>query len=126
MAAVKTYTVRVVRWDRGWELHIPEVGVTQSRGLMDARQMVVDYIRIMTGDEPGKDAVDLEFELGDDLDELVLLARRHVTEAAEAQRVAAEESRKVARQLKDKGLTGRDIAVVLGVSPQRVSQLTSG
>ena len=126
MAAVKTYTVRVVRWDRGWELHVPGVGVTQSHGLMDARQMVVDYIRMMTGDEPRTDAVNLEIEIGDDLDEIVQLARRHVIEAAEAQRVAAEESRQVARQLRDRGFTGRDIAAVLGVSPQRVSQLTTG
>lgn len=123
---MKTYTVRVVRWDRGWELHVPGVGVTQSHGLMDARQMVVDYIRMMTGDEPRTDAVNLEIEIGDDLDEIVQLARRHVIEAAEAQRVAAEESRQVARQLRDRGFTGRDIAAVLGVSPQRVSQLTTG
>lgn len=36
---------------------------------------------------------------------------------------AAERLRSVARQLQAMGLTGRDIAVVLGVSPQRVSQL---
>ena len=125
MAPVKTYTVRAVRWEQGWELHVPGVGVTQSHGLMDARQMVADYIRIMTEEKSGSYSVNLEIEIGDDLDELVQLARRHVTEAAEAQIAAAEESRKVARRLKDKGLTGRDIAAVLGVSPQRVSQLTN-
>ena len=46
-------------------------------------------------------------------------------EQQKAQKAAAEESRKVVRRLKDQGLTGRDIAAVLGVSPQRVSQLTS-
>lgn len=125
MAPVKAYTVRAVRWERGWELHIPDIGVTQSHGLMDAHQMVTDYIRLMTGDNPGSYSVNLEIEIGDDLDELVQLTRRHVIEAVEAQKAAAEESRKVARRLKDKGLTGRDIAAVLGVSPQRVSQLMS-
>ena len=125
MAPVKTYAVRVVRWERGWELHVPGVGVTQSHGLKDAHRMAADYIRIMTGSDPGRDCLSLEIEIGGDLDELVQSARQHVTEAADAQKAAAEESRKVARRLKDIGLTGRDIAAVLGVSPQRVSQLTS-
>jgi DNA-directed RNA polymerase specialized sigma subunit len=43
--------------------------------------------------------------------------------AAEAVRQAAEQTRTVARQLKARGLSGRDIAAILKVSPQRVSQL---
>jgi hypothetical protein len=119
----KTCVARAIRWDKGWELHVEGVGVTQSHGLTDAVPMIVDYVRVMTGEAPEK--VDLHIEVGDNLDELIALTRRHVAQAAEAQKVAAEESRKVARRLKDKGLTGRDIAAVLGVSPQRVSQLTS-
>lgn len=122
---MKTYLVRAVRWDKGWELHIPDVGVTQSHGLADAEEMAADYIRSLTGNEPGSFSVEIEIQIGDDLDELVELARRHVTAAAEAQKAAAAESREVARRLKDKGLTGRDIAAVLGVSPQRISQLIS-
>ena len=116
----KTYTVRAVRWDKGWELHVEGVGVTQSHGLTDAVGMVLDYIKVM-GHEPGN--VDLHIEIGDNLDDLIQLARMHTAQATQAQQRAAEESRKVARKLKEKGLTGRDIAAVLGVSPQRVSQL---
>jgi DNA-directed RNA polymerase specialized sigma subunit len=47
----------------------------------------------------------------------------HPRAAAEAARQAAEQTRTVARQLKDRGLSGRDIAAILKVSPQRVSQL---
>ena len=40
-----------------------------------------------------------------------------------AQKEAGEFSRQVARKLRARSLTGRDIAAVLRVSPQRVSQL---
>lgn len=125
MAPVKTYTARARRWERGWELHIPGVGVTQSHGLADADEMIADYIRIITGAEPGDYEISLTIEVGDDLDDLVRQTRRNLEAAAEAQRAAAEGSRELVRRLKDKGLTGRDIAAVLGVSPQRVSQLTT-
>lgn len=47
-----TYTVIAKRWDRGWELHINGVGVTQSRALNDAEAMVRDYIALDTGAAP--------------------------------------------------------------------------
>jgi predicted transcriptional regulator len=50
-------------------------------------------------------------------------ARDAVTAADRAQRQAAAQSREAARRLKQAGLSGRDIAKVLEVSPQRVSQL---
>ena len=45
------------------------------------------------------------------------------TESTIAQKAAAALSRQAARKLADTGLSGREIAVVLRVSPQRVSQL---
>jgi hypothetical protein len=53
-------------------------------------------------------------------------AREAVAQADHAQRDAAARSREAAAALKNVGLTGRDIAVVLRVSPQRVSQLLGG
>lgn len=44
MAPVTTYAVHAKRWKHGWELHIDGVGVTQSRNLDGAEQMVRDYI----------------------------------------------------------------------------------
>jgi len=46
-----------------------------------------------------------------------------VSAADQAQRQAAAQSRAAARRLRQAGLSGRDIAKVLNVSPQRVSQL---
>jgi uncharacterized protein YggE len=67
--------------------------------------------------------VDVMPEVGDGLDQAAIEAREAVRAAEEAQRDAAARSRSVARQLKQKGLTGRDIAALLQLSPQRVSQL---
>lgn len=40
------YEVTAKRWSGGWELHIADVGVTQSRTLDDAEAMVRDYIAV--------------------------------------------------------------------------------
>ena len=118
-----TYTVMAKRWDRGWELHIDGVGVTQSRALNDAEAMVRDYIALDTGASPGSFDVEIVPEISHALDRDARNARRAVADAEKAQRAAAASSREVARRLKGVGLTGREIAVVLRLSPQRVSQL---
>jgi len=62
-------------------------------------------------------------EIGGGLDEESRAAREAVSAADRAQRQAAAQSRAAARRLRQAGLSGRDIAKVLNVSPQRVSQL---
>ena len=62
-------------------------------------------------------------EIGHGLDEKTRAARKAVALASHAQRAAAAQAREAARELRGAGLSGRDIAKVLGVSPQRVSQL---
>ncbi len=62
-------------------------------------------------------------EIGGGLDEETRAAREAVSAADKAQRQAAAQSRAAARRLRQAGLSGRDIAKVLNVSPQRVSQL---
>jgi hypothetical protein len=118
-----TYTVIAKRWKRGWELHVDGVGVTQSRRLNDAEAMVRDYIALDTGAAPTSFDIEIIPEVGHGLDSETREARRAVAEAEKAQRAAAARSRDVARSLKGIGLSGREIAVVLRLSPQRVSQL---
>jgi hypothetical protein len=118
-----TYDVRAKRWEHGWELHIAGVGVTQSRTLWDADRMARDLVGRREGLEPGAFEVAITPEIGGGLDEETRAARDAVTEADRLQRAAAAKSREAARRLKRAGLSGRDIAKVLDVSPQRVSQL---
>ncbi len=110
------------RWMYGWELEIDGLGVTQSRTLRDAEAMIRDYIALDTGLPPDAFDVDLVLDLNG-LETDVERAKAHLKKAEKAQREAAARSRAVVRRLKDVGLSGNDIATILGVSPQRVSQL---
>ncbi len=118
-----TYNVTARRWKRGWELHIEGVGVTQSRSLGEAETMVRDYVESLTGADVRESVVVIAAEVGGGLDEEARAAREAVAAADRATREAAARSRKVARDLRDAGLSGRDIAAILKVSAQRVSQL---
>jgi len=123
MTVMTRYNVTAKHWKRGWELHIEGVGVTQCRSLAEAETMVRDYIESLTGADPGAVVVAVTAEVGNGLDEQARAAREAVAAADRATREAAATSRKVARDLRQAGLSGRDIAAILGVSAQRVSQL---
>jgi DNA-directed RNA polymerase specialized sigma subunit len=117
------YDVTARHWKHGWELHIDAVGVTQSRNLAEAQTVVRDYVESLTGADASDAVVVIRTEVGDGLDEEARAAREAVAAADKATRDAAARSRKVARDLRQAGLSGRDIAAVLQVSAQRVSQL---
>lgn len=119
---MSTYRVRARRWLHGWELHIDGVGVTQSRNLGDAERMARDYIETLTGHDTAADEVIVSPQVGG-LDEAAQAARDAVAEAEQALRDAAGRMRRVARRLSEAGLPGRDIAEIMKVSAQRVSQL---
>ena len=117
------YRVTATHWNRGWELHIEGVGVTQCRCLDEAESTVREYIKFRTGTDSGEAMIVVRFEVGGDLGKQAQAARAATRAAEIATREAAAQSRKMARDLSEAGLTGRDIAKVLGVSAQRISQL---
>ncbi|GAA1248450.1 hypothetical protein GCM10009609_09850 [Pseudonocardia aurantiaca] len=122
-----TYDVTARRWARGWELHIShvgeEVGVTQSRTLSSAERMVRDYLELDDRPDAQDATIAITPDLGGQLAKEAVAARKAVRDAERAQLEAAMKSRLIARQLKAAGLSGADIAAVLKVSAQRVSQL---
>lgn len=121
-----TYHVTAKRWAHGWELHIDGVGVTQARTLLSAEDMVRDYVALTLDlDDDSSFEVHIRPELDGNLAEEVETARQAVRDAEQAQRDAAAQSRTIARRLKEAGLSGSDIAAVLKVSTQRVSQLVN-
>jgi hypothetical protein len=85
--------------------------------------MVRDYIALDLGLEPYSFEVVITPEVGDGIDQEVADVRRKIREAERAQAQAGEWSRALVRRLVAKGLSGKDTAKILGVSPQRVSQL---
>ena len=107
-------------WEGGWELHIAGFGVTQSHSLAEAAGMVRDYIA-----DDVADIASVEIAFTYDVPDAVEAAevRAELDELNASLTQAAAKSRAIARRLKARNLRGADIAVVLGVSPQRVSQL---
>ena len=120
----RTYTVDAKRWEHGWELHVEGVGVTQSKSLHSAASVAREYISLAE-DISDESAIDVEIrpQIDNALGQEVIAARKAVQELGERQREVAALSRAAARDLAESGLSGADIAVVLDVSPQRVSQL---
>lgn len=119
---MNTYTVTAKRWKHGWELHIDDVGVTQSRTLAAAEQMVRDYVETLLDIDVSDAEIVIVPELGG-LEDRARRVREHAKAAEEARREAAREARELATALRAEGLSISDTAAVLGVSRGRVSQL---
>jgi plasmid maintenance system antidote protein VapI len=115
------------RWEHGWELHVSDgrgpLVVLPTRRLSAAERTVRDFVADHDAVSPRSVRVRITVVLGSALDEEITSVRAAVDHAERAQREAAARSRGLALRLRAAGLTGADIAVVLGVSPQRVSQL---
>lgn len=121
-----TYEVTAKRWAHGWELHVAGVGVTQSRTLLTAEGMVRDYVALnLDLDDTDGFEVHVVPELDGNLATEAEAAREAIRQAEKAQIDAATRSREVAKRLKASGLSGADIAAVMKVSTQRVSQLVN-
>lgn len=97
--------------------------ISQSRRLSDAAQLMAEAIGFVAEVDPATVQIDLIPVLPGALGEEVRQARAAVADFEQRQRAIAEVSRHVARRLREAGLSGADTAAVLGVSPQRVSQL---
>jgi hypothetical protein len=125
VGVTKAYRVTARRWEHGWELHVNGVGVTQCGPLADAERMALDYLATELGGEPDDYSVDIHHDLGG-VEAEVADARRKMTEAQTAMDSAAEGMRTVVRRLRADGISVRDTATILRVSPGRVSQLATG
>ncbi len=118
-----SYTADAVRDGRWWLLTVDGVGATQSRSLREAPSAVRGLVSAMHDVDPSTVEVTVRPQIAADVLEHVEAARQSVVRAARLQADAAAESRAAARELVSIGLTGKDIATILDVSPQRVSQL---
>ena len=107
-----------------WAVEVPEIPglFTQARRLDQVDGMVRDAAR-MLGREVGMVAVDPKLSEEDErmIDEL-LAARREATEArAKASRLTAG----AVDALRGQGMTVRDVADIIGITPQCVSALAN-
>lgn len=130
MSDEHVYRVVVTREDEVWLADVPELdgAHTYSRTLAGLDRAVREVI-VLAADRPDDDIpqlrLDYEYRTGDsDIDTTAAEVR---TLRAQADQLAAAVSSRTgttAAMLVARGFSVRDIAAILGVSPQRVSQLT--
>jgi hypothetical protein len=123
---MSTYTALVSRDGRFWHVEVPEIDrVTQARNLNEVDLMARDLVAIMTGVEPDSFELDVRVQLPDSVQAHLSEVERARDAEAEARSHAATELRAAAAELKNAGLSVRELGSVLGISYQRASQLTS-
>lgn len=115
------YTVTAQPWQKGWELHIKDVGVTQVKSLARATDQARDYIETLTGDQDAE--IELLPSIGD-LSTEIVEAKQATASAAAAQQEAAGRTRNVITQMRKAGFSVNDIAVIMDLSRGRISQLS--
>ena len=122
MSPATAHEVTARKWDHGWELHVPDVGVTQCGTLDQATRQVRDYLSTMF-DLDGYDGdVTIVPEVAGIVDTIRTL--RKLDADLEVMYVKKDEARDaVLRAMMDQGFSYADIAGAIGVSKGRVSQL---
>lgn len=125
------YMVVVTREDDRWLADVPALqgAHTYARSLPALDQAVREVI-VLAADLPDEAmpglVLDYRYDTGDpELDTTALEVRRLRRQADELSVAVTARTREVAVQLVARGLSVRDVAALLGISPQRVSQLTA-
>ena len=120
---MKAYTAKAHREGKWWVVEVDGVGATQGRSTTEAQRMAIDLVAIMAEIPVDEIDVQIDFDLPGPLGDEVRQAKEATREADQAQRNAAERTRQVVRRLLGTGLSKQDVARILRVSPQRISQL---
>jgi len=125
-AVRRTFRAVAERDGAWWAIRVEGLpGVyTQARRLGDVEGMARDAIALILDAEPDSFDVAAKPALGDDVAALVAEARAARLEAERAARRSSEQLRAAVARLATSGLTVRDIAHLLGLSHQRVAQVT--
>ncbi len=120
---IRSESVVARRVQEGWELHAEGLEPLYTRRLEGAAERAREAMAAARGVDPASLFPALRVELGGQLDAGLRATVQAQVDAHKAQVKASAHLRRMAAQLKEQGLTGRDTARVLNVSPQRVSQL---
>jgi hypothetical protein len=124
--ARRTYDVLVERVGDQWGVTVPDVpgAISLVRKLSRAEEHIREAIAFVAKIDAAAFDVTVHLTLpqSDELAEVRSLTLR----AEQLQREAADRTRVLVKQLSADGITGGDLATILGVSPQRVSQLLAG
>ena len=110
----------------GWAIDIPELDNLHTN--VKRLDKAVENIKLLAKERFGVDICDIVVKIEAKMPHLVSDLEQAQSKMREANRLQEEASaaiREVVGQMRDEGLTMRDIGVLLGVSPQRVAQLAS-
>ena len=112
------------RQNDGWLVAVPELDNFRmtSKRLDKATEQIKLLAARLTGTEKCKIVVKVEAVMPGIICDIEA-AQQKMTLASRLQEEASAEIRNVVGRMRDEGLTMRDIAVLLGVTPQRVAQL---
>lgn len=130
MTGHTVHRVVVTREDGAWLADIPSLpgAHTYSRTLTGLDQAVREVVVLavdLPDDEIPHVRLDYVFHTGDpELDDVAAEVRALRTRADELATAAAARTLTAAEALVSRGFSVRDVAALLGISPQRVSQLT--
>ena len=116
-------TAKCEREAEGWSVDVAELGLHTSAKRLDK---VIDLVKKAAIEAGAEDNCDLVVRVITDMPDVICdleSAQQKMKQAAKLQEEASAEIRHVVARLRDQGLTMRDIAVMLGVTPQRVAQL---
>lgn len=111
--------------DTGWwivtVLELGPAATTQCRRLDQASDDIAEVVTLLTGDE----LVEIELDW-DDIATSAAVARQLRREAERIADDAKKATRTAVHELRDAGLSYRDIGTMTGISHQRVQQLIKG
>jgi hypothetical protein len=130
MSVEQVYRVIVTREDGAWLADVPELeGAHTYARTLPALDRAVREVVVMAIDRPDEDMPALrlayDYRTGDPAVDITAAEIRVLREQADQLAASATaRTSSAARLLVNRGLSVRDAAAILGISPQRVSQIT--
>ena len=119
---MSTYRATATREGNWWVIDVEGVGITQSRTLAESHAWAVGLIEAVTGEADAD--VTVTPQAGNEL-KTALQAKALIALAEADLKAAADQIRSSTLDLLAAGYTQQDVALMLGVSRQRVQQLAS-
>jgi predicted transcriptional regulator len=125
----ETILVSATRQDGWWSVRadVPQAVVwTQTKRLDQVEDMSREAIALALDVPKSTIDVEVEFDIPEDLLDLVEAAQTMSAVATRSQVLSTRMNHAVAGALRNRGFSVRDIGMIMGVSAQRVSQLLAG
>ena len=116
-------TAKCERKAEGWSVDVPELDLHTTAKRLDKVTEMVKKVALEKGAEDNCELVINVIATMPGIICDIETAQAKMKEAARLQEEASAEIRDVVSRMREQGLTLRDIAVLLGVTPQRVAQL---